>query len=872
MERKPLKRFGGLIATALVGLVLVGCRGADGRNGTDGANGNNGSNGVNLGTVIDANALTGDQWAGLKIQGKITKVTINGAPEVEFQLTDAAGNGIKGFGAWKTLNSLADRSGNFATLENYPNFAFSIAKLVPETAAKDPSRWVSYLVRTVPTKKADGSINNPAPTRPSTDVNGTLTDNGNGTYKYRFYHDITGMQAFLDGYTYTGNNKKADLGNVTYEPNQVHRVVIQFSGNLRGTGSNTADGKTTATAVALENPINVVYDWIPSQNRVVGSSDPGREITSTAACNQCHTQIGTTTPHGGRIDTRYCSMCHTDQRKYGYAEATMSSPTSYTGDTRKIDGMAVGEMTAMVHRVHMGGSVNQANYATQVGLTKTGYNYANVYYDKLDYPQDRRHCAKCHTDVGNTATPQGANWYNKPSRLACGSCHDAVNFATGAGHGTSGIVQTADTQCIECHKPADIKTYHMTDNKTEHNPVLPEGLKDITYEIVSASVTGTTATVIFNIKSDGTKVTFVNPAATVSNPLTGFTGSPSFLMAYALPEFGIDKPADWNNLGRANGQPATVSIANLLSTSLAATRGTIVPDTNGNYKATILNAFPTGATMRTVALQGYFTQVTPNVARHAVSVYKTVTGDTARRVVVDPRKCADCHEWFEGHGGNRVYETQVCATCHVPGLTTSGRGLTNAFLSTFAFTTAQRAILTEWTGVDWTQPLPAEVALKFPQVTNNLKDMLHGLHMGEHNAESFKVVRDSSSRGTINIINGGKIVFPGKLTNCQACHTYNGFSTIPAGALPSRQTADTGGMTTAAQAKAALGTSNPADLMTTPFTAACVSCHSSATAKTHMTLNGGQVLVPRASLNLAGETCAICHGAGATYDPAKVHK
>jgi len=38
-----------------------------------------------------------------------------------------------------------------------------------------------------------------------------------------------------------------------------------------------------------------------------------------------------------------------------------------------------------------------------------------------------------------------------------------------------------------------------------------------------------------------------------------------------------------------------------------------------------------------------------------------------------------------------------------------------------------------------------------------------------------------------------------------------------------------------------------------------------------MNQNGGQVLALRSTLNLAGESCGICHGAGATYDPAKVH-
>ena len=56
-------------------------------------------------------------------------------------------------------------------------------------------------------------------------------------------------------------------------------------------------------------------------------------------------------------------------------------------------------------------------------------------------------------------------------------------------------------------------------------------------------------------------VTLVDPAPTVTNSLAGFTGGPSFLLPYAMPQDGIASPVDYNNLGRASAQPRTVSIA-----------------------------------------------------------------------------------------------------------------------------------------------------------------------------------------------------------------------------------------------------------------------------------------------------------------------
>ena len=46
------------------------------------------------------------------------------------------------------------------------------------------------------------------------------------------------------------------------------------------------------------------------------------------------------------------------------------------------------------------------------------------------FPAVLANCEACHT--GNAKNV--ANWKTVPSRAACGSCHDNVNFATGANH------------------------------------------------------------------------------------------------------------------------------------------------------------------------------------------------------------------------------------------------------------------------------------------------------------------------------------------------------------------------------------------------------------------------------------------------------
>ena len=89
--------------------------------------------------------------------------------------------------------------------------------------------------------------------------------------------------------------------------------------------------------------------------------------------------------------------------------------------------------------------------------------------------------------------------------------------------------------------------------------------------------------------------------------------------------------------------------------------------------------------------------------------------------MVDDEKCANCHEWFEGHGGNRVKETQVCVVCHVPGLATSGRGIADSVMNNWTFDKAGAKIIADW---KFDKSLP-NAALKLPVTTNNFKEMIH---------------------------------------------------------------------------------------------------------------------------------------------------
>jgi OmcA/MtrC family decaheme c-type cytochrome len=410
----------------------------------------------------------------------------------------------------------------------------------------------------------------------------------------------------------------------------------------------------------------------------------------------------------------------------------------------------------------------------------------------------------------------------------------------------------------------------MTENATEHNPSVPTGLVNFEYVISSVTVTNSTRPVIkFLIKKDGTAVVFSASTATTTL-LDGFTGGPSFLVSYAD---GTKSKIDFNNLGKAAAQPASVTILNLKN----GTGGTMTgPDSSGYYTATITtaaNGFPAGSKLRTIALQAYFTQaagtggIAAATARHTVSVVKEVSGET-RRSVVDPVKCSNCHEIFEGHGGNRNISkdttgTIICLLCHNPNLSSSGRQASVANMNQ-ANNQANKDALTA-DGYNPNDPL------SYPEASNNFKDMIHGIHASGARTTPYQFVRDRGASGVF-YYNWSEVTFPGILNNCETCHkpgTYD--AELPAGVMLTTDKIGGAAATTAGVSALRATVDNASDNVTTPVTSTCVACHTSSVAKSHMTQNGGQISVLRSSAT-SEELCAICHGIGRSADVVEVHK
>jgi OmcA/MtrC family decaheme c-type cytochrome len=385
---------------------------------------------------------------------------------------------------------------------------------------------------------------------------------------------------------------------------------------------------------------------------------------------------------------------------------------------------------------------------------------------------------------------------------------------------------------------------------TPNNPQLHTGLATFEYNISSVTVNASNQAVVnFWIKKNGTAVNLKD-----NNALTGFTFGPGFLVAYAN---NVTNPQDYSNFGKSAGQPASVNLSSLLST--------LTSTDNVTFTATLTAApFPAGAKMRAVALQSYFTQtnvdvdgdgVNDNVARHTPSVQKNVTGDAVRRTVVksgynattgQPEGCLECHETFEGHGGSRVNNVQVCVMCHNPSNTSSGRIINPAGSS---------PINPDIVALYGSDPLA------YPEVSANFKNLIHGIHSASMRVDPFIFIRNRTSGGFAGVLlNGDEITFPGNLKNCNKCHIGDSFKAdLPTGVDFSTAKITTGVSTeTRTEITTARGTvPNSTDLVISPIVSACGMCHNSDTDRSHFALMGGDIQATRSYAEKVPETLSV---------------
>jgi OmcA/MtrC family decaheme c-type cytochrome len=890
-------------------------------------------------------------FAALAPRVEVGRVTVAGAPVVSFNVTDVDDNPIIGLGSTSKSST--------ATVASYPNLSFALAKLVP-SANGSPSKWVSYIVTTVPSTTSAS-----APSRPSTDNTGTLVDNKDGTYTYTFYRDVTKVKDNVAAMSVSGSNNKDDLGDLTFETSLVHRLTIQLSGNAPGTGTNTPDGVEVTPGVPMTNPVDAIYDFVPATGQAATAADPSRDIVATAKCNECHRQLGGIPGdapessgagfHGGnRNDTKYCVVCHTAQRRYGRTEATFDAGTmSFTGSTYVVSGRTIGDLPNHIHKTHLGPL-----------LAKKNYDYGGLKYNETLFPQDIRNCTKCHdaSDTSTVKTAQGDNWKNVPNRLACGACHDGIDFATGKGvtiadaakgltsspQGHAGGAQADDSVCALCHKPSAIDTAHLPVTPPNEQSALhvaggnsntnaawiasntnrlPAGAIKVTHDIKSVSVNASGQPVmVFRMLQNGAPAPFDDPTrATEIWP--GFMGAPSVYFVFSAPQDGIAAPADfnvtvngylrslWNGTSSGNGR-GTLSGPDGDAYYTATLTGVTIPAnakmlTGGlGYSYSVINtlpltqtnlaAYPTAPATAASGLTpgmpnriGGLIVITPNTQ-------KVADGHTGRRPIVEDARCNKCHQELGTftedafHAGQRNDAT-TCSWCHNPNRASSGWSADSTSFIHGIHASAKRSVPFTWHASSTSESF---ADIKFPGIlkdcetchlpgtydfsatdsANAVPNRLHrttatGIFPANGaSIPTWRVSGTSCGQGTpstgteVSVFSLSPYVTQ---STASAITNYGSGYTFNAGLNPANACTPDGIFYATAP-----GTSTeaaPTTLVNSPVATACVACHDTSQAISHMRTNGGSVWAPRNVALAREEQCLVCHGSGRIADIKVMH-
>ncbi|HET6146409.1 MAG TPA: OmcA/MtrC family decaheme c-type cytochrome [Polyangia bacterium] len=853
------------------------CTLVDNHDGTSTINCGGDGGGVTVLTpAVDFALLTPDEKTQASLTASITSVTIpaDGRPVVAIKVSERHGYGVKNLKVTAVT------------------WRFALLKLAAGVNGSSNDTWVSYL-----------AANDHSSASSETAIAANLTDNGDGSYVYRFAKVI---------------NAGPTAAGTTYEADKTHRLIVLLyaSGNPF-------------------TPINLVKEFVPGTGAdVTGQNDK----VDDKACLECHTtfraiaggtgELGEGEFHGGvRYDIRTCAACHNDQRRFSstgtlITEPAMAANGTWTGNAGVINNEAVLNLPVFIHKIHMGNK-----------LTLTGGTYAGFPQPyEVTYPQDVRNCTKCH----RAPAPLADNWKNQISRRACGACHDGKSFEATVPSGRvmhSGGAMANEQTCTVCHAAGsvarDVATNHLpVSPPNPHNiyadatatgngntnaayvaaaGAVPPGAKVITYVVDSVStwIDASAANVlrpqiVFKIRVNGADVVFPDPGV-ASELIPGFVGSPSAYFVFAVPQDGKTAPAEFNASASAyirNVWNGSGTCSSDVATTPRTGAGTLTgPDASGFYTMKLTCAIiPANATMLTGGI-GYtyglgarqspsnpdynfinntqpFTQIDlpayPYVTNKKLDgvtvgfggtgglivpppdVSKVATGYVGRRAIVENARCQACHVTLgvgpDFHAGQRN-DAPTCAWCHRPNQTSSA-----------------------WSA--------------------NAKDFIHGIHGAEKRGTLFTWHQQSPTEGF------WKTTYPGVLNKCEMCHlpgTFDFSSAATVAAYPNMLSSTVGqGIYAAGSVHSPYVTeavnygagfnynvltglppveAAATTLVVSPIVAACSACHDSAIAIDHMQTNGGSFYEARsvAFTKPQQEQCMLCHGPGRLASIAERH-
>jgi OmcA/MtrC family decaheme c-type cytochrome len=529
---------------------------------------------------------------------------------------------------------------------------------------------------------------------------------------------------------------------------------------------------------------------------------------------------GTTTgsPSMDIAATANCNRCHDPLMIHGSGRREVKyCVTCHNPGSTDPSSTNTVDMKVMIHKIHMGSNLPSVEDGGE-------YIVGGHDYSTLNYPQDIRNCVNCHagtlTGAGRedelTLTNEGDNWTQYPTRATCGSCHDDVNLAD---HQDG---QPDDSKCASCHDADSIQNSHL----------IPAQEARAAFKAELLSVTNTGA-------GDTPEAEF-----RITNPLTGedydILNNPVWQNSSSRLRVRFAwNTADYTNTGNQEDDANSVA---------ADAKEDAIPNGDGSYRISAPVPIPDQSVRPGIAASGSGVVVIEGRAVvesgvedetrasltnvHEFFSIDEPDGDPVeRRQAVTIENCQACHVTISHHGGSRADNIDSCVTCHNPRNTDreDREGL-------------------EEPPVDGL----AEQSVDF-------KVLIHGIHAAG--------IREVPLQVEDTVFDEEEVRYPGNLANCVTCHTEEGFQ-LPLASTVLGTSIDTGD-----------DLQDPSDdLVTTPITAVCSSCHDDDgpdSAKSHMRFNGGNFSTTQAAIDSGEvhEDCNSCHKEGSgVADAWEVHQ
>lgn len=537
-------------------------------------------------------------------------------------------------------------------------------------AAQIPS-GVNYYVNYVTTTATGkfGTVQQPA-----ADSGGTYTQIATGQYTYTFKNKATGV-----------------------DPSRTQAVGVYATRDLTAFGLGTYYS-------------NSVFHFVPNG----GPPPVTDDVIETATCNKCHDPLEA---HGGpRQLVELCVLCH-----------TMPAIDPDTGNSI--------QFKQMIHKIHEGAALPSVKAGIPyqiIGFRGAVNDWSNVIFPASQPGEGARPCEFCHegtpfpggTPPGSVTSnqtnppPDNKRWLTEPTIEACGSCHDNVNFATGANH--PGGPQPNNNACSTCHIPQGTEQLGGASIYNAH--------------IIPRYVDGY-APLHFTIQGITNSMAGQNP--TVTFTITNASGAPVAPSSMALLNITIAGP--------------TPAYQTFLDQESAITGST--PASGGAYSYTFKTAIPSNATgTYTVGIEGY-QNVTVGAGTPSQQTVRepganptldfSVDGSAinAEPVIVADANCNSCHYFLSAHGTIRN-NPQYCPLCHNPTATDADQRPASANPPQSIYFPFLIHRLHAAGGIDSNEPGEAG--------PNPQPFIVYGFN---HSVNNFSTVR-----------------FPGNLADCVKCH------------------------------------------------------------------------------------------------------